>query len=171
MRGRGAVIVDQCRAVAGLRCAMRAARGKLLRPAMEGGQRLRLGPGRQKAVVRRMQKAFSGDPAFLPPQLGVQEGYLPGGPAETDEAQLEPETQGLRKTHRRGGEDRDGLRAIAHAARPLTIMVSGFQLCVSACAPWHQAYSASYSGRAACSMAWSSSCRRDKPSDKASKPA
>jgi hypothetical protein len=68
-------------------------------PAYVGSQLLRLGTGQQHAVVERVQEAAFGDPAPPLHQLLVHDGDLAGGPAEADEAQLQPETKGVGKAN------------------------------------------------------------------------
>ena len=113
-----------------------AAPGAVHQPADVRGQLLGLRPGQQHAVVQRMQEALLADPAPLLDQLAVHDGNLPGRPSKADEAQLEPEAQRLAESHVRGF-----FLHRRHAATP--VMVSGFQLWVSALASRHQAYSAS----------------------------
>jgi hypothetical protein len=79
-----------------------AAPGAVHQPADVGGELLRLRAGQQHAVVQRMQEALLADPAPLLHQFGVHDRDLPGRPAEADEAELEPEPEGLPKTHGRG---------------------------------------------------------------------
>ena len=117
-----------------------AARGAVHQPADVGGQLLRLGPGQQHAVVERVQEAPLGNPALLLDQLAVHDRDLAGGPAEADEAQPEPEPEGLAQRHvMRGGGSGGGCGH--HGAAPF--IRSGFQLCGSPCASRHHAYSAS----------------------------
>ena len=77
-------------------------------PAQVSGQLLRLGPGQDHAEIERMQKAFFRHPAAPLDQLAVHDRNLPGRPAKTDEAQLQPKAQGLpeRDVARRAGLQR-----------------------------------------------------------------
>ncbi|MCY1235043.1 hypothetical protein D9M72_476470 [compost metagenome] len=81
-------------------------------PADVGGQLLRLGAGQQHAEVQRMQEALLADPAPPLDQLRMHDRDLPGGPAETDEAELEPEAKRFGKGNGRGGrrKRRGGVR-------------------------------------------------------------
>ena len=69
-------------------------------PADVGGELLRLGARQQHAVVERVQKAPLGEPAPTLDEFLVHDRDLPGGSAKTDETELEPEAEGLAKTHR-----------------------------------------------------------------------
>ncbi|MNF83274.1 hypothetical protein D3C84_655950 [compost metagenome] len=79
-----------------------AAPGSVHQPADVSRQLLRLWAGQQHAIVERVQKAPLGDPAPPFDQLLVHDRNLPGRPAETDEAELDPEAQGFAQA--------DGLR-------------------------------------------------------------
>ncbi len=74
-----------------------AAPGAVQQPADIGGQLLRLRPRQQHAVIERMEKASLGNPAAALHQLLVHDGNLAGRAAKADEAQLEPEPEGLQQ--------------------------------------------------------------------------
>ncbi|MNE73738.1 hypothetical protein D3C80_1697650 [compost metagenome] len=69
--------------------------GAVHQPADVGGQLLGLWARQQHAVVEGMQKAPLADPAAPLDQLLMHDRNLPRRAAETDEAQLQPEQQGL----------------------------------------------------------------------------
>ena len=62
-------------------------------------------PGQQHAIIQGMEKMGGADPAAAVHQLGLHDGDLAGGPAEADEAQLDPKVQGLAKRGRILGPD------------------------------------------------------------------
>jgi hypothetical protein len=64
-------------------------------PADVGGELLGLGAGQQHAEIQRVKKALLADPAPPLDQLGMHDRDLPGGSAEADEAELEPEAESL----------------------------------------------------------------------------
>ena len=66
-------------------------------PPEVGGELLGLGPGQEHAEIQRVEKMGVADPAIFLDQLPVHDRDLPGRAAETDESQLDPESQGLRK--------------------------------------------------------------------------
>jgi hypothetical protein len=68
-------------------------------PANVSRQLLRLRPRQQHAIVQGMQKTPLGNPAPPLDQLLVHDRNLPGRPAETDKAQLQPEPERLAQTH------------------------------------------------------------------------
>ena len=80
-----------------------AARRAMLQPADIDRQLLRLRSGQQHAEVERMQKTLFRYPASLLDEFAMHDRDLPRRPAETDEAELEPEAQRFR--------ERDGLFA------------------------------------------------------------
>ena len=61
-----------------------------------------------------MQEAPFREPAALVHQLALQQGDLPGRPAEAHPAQLEPETGGLGEAHRADGSSGHGLGQCGH---------------------------------------------------------
>ncbi|KAG0755171.1 hypothetical protein G6F24_012011 [Rhizopus arrhizus] len=67
-------------------------------PADVGGQLLGLRPGQQHAVVQCVEETPLGNPAPPLHQFLMHDRDLPGRPAEADEAELEPEQQGLPET-------------------------------------------------------------------------
>ncbi|MNM34316.1 hypothetical protein D3C81_449610 [compost metagenome] len=72
-----------------------AAPGAVHQPTDVGRQLLRLGAGQQHAVVQRVQETSLGDPASAFDQFLVHDRNLSRRPAETDEAELEPESKGF----------------------------------------------------------------------------
>ena len=139
-----------------------AAPGAVHQPADVGGQLLRFGTGQQHAVVQRMQEALFADPAAALDQLGVHDRDLPGRAAEADEAELQPEAEGLGKAHarRRGraGGCSVGRSDCGHAQVPGGVVCG-------------DAYSASNTVAACATRASSSACSSRSPPSTLSRPA
>jgi hypothetical protein len=68
-----------------------AAPASMHQPADVGGQLLRFRPRQQHAIIQRIQETPFGYPAPLFHQLLMHNGDLPGRPAETDEAESQPD--------------------------------------------------------------------------------
>ena len=90
-------------------------------PAEVGGELLGLRAGEEHAEVEGVEEVVVGDPASAFDEFAVHEGDLARRPAEADEAQLQPELQGLEQgdvAHRAPGQPRSK-RNTAVAARTL----------------------------------------------------
>jgi len=98
-----------------------AAPGAVHQPSDVGGELLGFGAGQQHAVVQRMQEPVLADPAPSFDELGMHDRDLACGPAETDEAELEPEAERFGEADRRRLRCRD-VRGhgggIGHVAAP-----------------------------------------------------
>ena len=77
--------------------------GAVQQPAQVGGQLDGLRTRQQLAVIQGVQEAGFRDPAPLVHQFAVEHGDLAGGAAEAHQAQVQPETGGLRQAHGAGG--------------------------------------------------------------------
>src|SRR5687767_13900828 len=80
-------------------------------PADVDGELLRRGAGQQHALLERVEEALLAQPAAALDQLAVHDGYLPGGAAERNPAELDPEAQSLRES-----DATRGPRVVSHAA-------------------------------------------------------
>ncbi len=75
-----------------------------------GGQLLGFRPRQQHAEIQRRGEGALIDPSPPLDQFFMQDGDLAGGPAERDQADLQPQPQGVGEPGRSGGDRRNGRR-------------------------------------------------------------
>ena len=112
-----------------------------------GRELLRFGARQQHAVVEGVQETMLADPPFLLDQHLVHHRDLPGGSAERQRRDAQPDPEGHAERHGGGPFERNGARGLrggGHYTRSFDRAgTCKVQLCVSPVASRHHRYSAS----------------------------